>query len=108
MAQARPEDIEYVSRLKFASVFQYVTSHSREDVASDNYFHCISQRYLVTGDEIQVVCMAEDKSWSKAVFEVVSADTHNTLVEQVVPWRTGGPKKKSRGKPKAVASEKVA
>ena len=36
MAQARPEDIEYVSRLKFSSQFNCTPEHhSKEDVKGD-------------------------------------------------------------------------
>jgi len=43
MAQARPEDIEYVSRLKFSSQFHYTPEHhSKEDVEGDNYFQFLS------------------------------------------------------------------
>ena len=46
MARSRPEDIEYINRLKFGSQFNYTPEHhSKEDVESDNYFHNIS-----TGD----------------------------------------------------------
>ena len=43
MAQAIPEDIEYVSWLKFSSQF-YCTPehHSKEDVEGDNYFQFLS------------------------------------------------------------------
>ena len=43
MAQARPEDIEYVSRLKFSSQFNCTPEHhSKEDVEGDNYFQFLS------------------------------------------------------------------
>ena len=102
MATSRPEDIEYISRLKFGSRFQYVTDHSKEDVSKDNYFHNISQRYLVTGDEIKVVVHHADKTWSKGWFEVVSSDKFNTIVELISPWREGGPKRKPEAPAKRV------
>ena len=43
MAQAIPEDVEYVSRLKFGSQFNYTPEHhSKEDVEGDNYFQFLS------------------------------------------------------------------
>jgi len=43
MAQARPEDIEYVSRLKFSSQFNCTPEHhSKEAVEGDNYFQFLS------------------------------------------------------------------
>jgi hypothetical protein len=43
MAQARTEDIEYVSRLKFGSQFNYTPEHhGKEDVEGDNYFRYLS------------------------------------------------------------------
>tara|TARA_B100000676_G_scaffold101302_1_gene101057 strand:- start:228 stop:359 length:132 start_codon:yes stop_codon:yes gene_type:complete len=36
MARSRPEDIEYINRLKFGSQFNYTPEHhSKEDVESD-------------------------------------------------------------------------
>ncbi len=43
MARSRPEDIEYINRLKFGSQFNYTPEHhSKEDVESDDYFLNIS------------------------------------------------------------------
>tara|TARA_A100001037_G_scaffold251940_1_gene235717 strand:- start:46 stop:216 length:171 start_codon:yes stop_codon:yes gene_type:complete len=43
MAHAIPKDIEYVSRLKFGSQFNYTPEHrSKEDVEGDNYFKILS------------------------------------------------------------------
>ena len=51
MARSRPEDIEYINRLKFGSQFNYRPEHhGKEDIESDNYFHNISTRYLAAGD----------------------------------------------------------
>ena len=53
--RSRPEDIEYISRLKFGSQFNYTPEfHSKSDVEGDNYFHNISTRYLAAGDEIRL------------------------------------------------------
>jgi hypothetical protein len=92
MATAKPENIEYVSRLKFASRFQYVADdHSREDVCSTNYFHVLSSRYLNPGDEVQVVVKGKQKDeWHKALFEVVSVSPKTTEVEQLTQWRSRG------------------
>ena len=55
MAQARPEDIEYVSRLKFGSQFNYTPEHhGKEDVEGDNCFNNISTLIFDGGDEIRV------------------------------------------------------
>lgn len=89
--KSKPEDIEYRHRLKWGSVFQYTTKeHSRKDVVSDNYFHNISTRYLQPGDEINIAVLHMDGSWSKGVFEVISIDAADTVVEQVDKWRSAG------------------
>jgi len=63
MARSRPEDIEYINRLKFGSQFNYTPEHhSKEDVESDNYFHNISTRFLAAGDEIRVNIKNDDGS----------------------------------------------
>lgn len=91
MATAKPEGIEYVSRLKFATRFQYLTQdHSVIDVVSDNYFHNISGRYLNEGDEIQIVVVPKKGEWHKALFEVVSVTSKETKVEQLTQWRSRG------------------
>jgi hypothetical protein len=91
MATARPEGIEYVSRLKFATRFQYLTQdHSTVDVCSDNYFHNISGRYLNEGDEVQIVVVPKKGEWHKALFEVVSVTSKETKVEQLTQWRSRG------------------
>jgi hypothetical protein len=88
MARSRPEDIEYINRLKFGSRFNYVPEHhSAEDVESENYFHNISTRYLNVGDEIQVCIKHEDKSWSKCWFEVVSITPEDTRIDRIGTWR---------------------
>ena len=63
MARSRPEDIEYINRLKFGSQFNYTPEHhGKEDIESDNYFHNISTRYLAAGDEIRVNIKNNDGS----------------------------------------------
>lgn len=103
MARSRPEDIEYIDRLKFGSRFNYVPeNHSKEDVESDNYFHNLSQRYLQVGDEIQVCIKHEDKSWSKCWFEVTAITDTDTSIERIGTWRDlNKPKKAAPPKPKA-------
>lgn len=87
-ARARPEDIEYRNRLKWGTVFQYTTrEHSIQDIVADNYFHTLSQRYLMPGDEIHVAVLHSDGSWHKAVFEVTISDLKRTLIEQISDWR---------------------
>ena len=50
-ARSRPEDIEYISRLKFGSQFNYTPEHhSKEDIDVDNYWHNISTRYLAAAE----------------------------------------------------------
>ena len=96
MARSRPEDIEYIDRLKFSSRFNYVPeNHSKEDVESDNYFHNISQRYLQAGDEIHVCIKHEDKSWSKRWVEVVSVTAEHTRIEPISSWRDANKPKKA-------------
>jgi hypothetical protein len=91
MAVAKPENIEYVARLKFATRFQYLAQdHSTLDVVSDNYFHNISGRYLNEGDEIQIVVVPKKGEWYKALFEVVSITATETKVEQLTQWRSRG------------------
>lgn len=91
MAVSKPEGIEYVSRLKFASRFQYTTQdHTTIDVCSTNYFHNLSQRYLNEGDEVQVVVVPKKGEWHKALFEVVSVTPKETKVEQLTQWRSRG------------------
>ena len=66
VARPRPEDIEYINRLKFGSQFNYTPEHhSKEDIESDHYFHNISTRYLAAGDEIRVNIKNDEGSWSK-------------------------------------------
>lgn len=87
--RSRPEDIEYRLRLKYASEFNYATSeHVRKDVEAPNYFHNISQRYLMVGDLIHVGILHADGTSSKGVFEVVKIDADETVVDQIVPWRS--------------------
>ena len=66
MARSRPEDIEYINRLKFGSQFNYTPEHpGKEDVKSVNYFHNISSWHLAAGDEACVNIKNDDSSWSK-------------------------------------------
>jgi hypothetical protein len=89
MASAKLDCVEFIHRLKFASVIQYTTDHDREAVESPNYFHSLSHRYVVPGDEIRVV-ITQGKSWLKTVFEVVSATPTETVVERLTAWREPG------------------
>ena len=53
-ARTRPKDIEYISRLRFGSQFNYTPEHhSQEDIDADNYWHNISTRYPTAGEEIR-------------------------------------------------------
>jgi hypothetical protein len=91
MAVAKPENIEYVARLKFATRFQYVVQdHNALDVIEPNYFHTLSHRYLNEGDEIQVVVVPKKGEWHKALFEVVHITASETKVEQLTQWRSRG------------------
>lgn len=89
MASAKLDCVEFIHRLKFASVIQYTTDHDREAVESPNYFHTLSHRYIEAGDEIRVV-IRQGKAWSKAVFEVVSVSREETVVALLSAWRDGG------------------
>ena len=66
ITRSRPEDIEYINRLKFGSQFNYAPKHhGKEDIESDDYFHNISTWYLAAGDEICVILKNDDGPWSK-------------------------------------------
>lgn len=92
MAQAKPDRVEYITRLKFGSVLQYtVDDHGMEDVNGPNYFHSIAQRYINPGDEISVAVITRGKiekplAWAKARFEVISTSPTETIVEQITDW----------------------
>jgi len=96
-ARSRPEDIEYISRLKFGSQFSYTPGdHSKEVIDVDNYFHNISSRYFAPGDEIRVNIKHEDKSWSKRWYEVISITPEKTVIEPTGAWQTyNKPKRKA-------------
>ena len=100
MARSRPEDIEYIDRLKFSSRFNYVPeNHSKEDVESDNYFHNISSRYFAAGDEIRVNIKHEDGSWSKRWYEVITMTPETTVIEATENWRHYNAPKKAKAAP---------
>jgi len=96
-ARSRPEDIEYISRLKFGSQFSYTPEHhSKDDVDAANYFHNISSRYFAPGDEIRVNIKHKDKSWSKRWYEVISISPETTVIEPVGAWQQfNKPKRKA-------------
>jgi len=96
-ARSRPEDIEYISRLKFGSQFNYTPEqHAKEDIDAENYFHNISTRYLAAGDEIRVNIKEEDGSWSKRWYEVISITPELTVVEPTGAWQQfNKPKRKT-------------
>jgi len=82
--QSRPEDIEYRLRLKWASEFQYTTrEHAKEDVLADNYFHNLSQRYLMPGDLIHIAVISENGAWEKALLEVAAISSTKTKINMV-------------------------
>jgi hypothetical protein len=93
--QSVPEDIEYRTRLKWASEFQYTTrQHGIEDVLVDNYFHNISRRYLQPGDIIYVAVLRDkDTVWDKAIFEVTKMDLKTTIITMISDWTTNAPAK---------------
>ena len=98
--RSRPEDIEYISRLKFGSQFSYTPAHhTTEDVVEDNYFHNISSRYFAAGDEIRINIKLEDGSWAKRWFEVISITPDTTIVEPVENWRHYNVPKKAKAAP---------
>ena len=77
-ARSRPEDIEYISRLKFGSQFSYTPEHhTTEDVIVENYFHNIAKRW----------------------FEVISISADTTIVEPVENWRHYNLPKKAKPAP---------
>lgn len=100
-ARSRPEDIEYISRLKFGSQFSYTPEHhAKEDIDVDNYFHNVSSRYFAAGDEIRVNIKHEDKSWSKRWYEVLSITPTDTVIEPTGPWQSfNKPKKATKPAP---------
>jgi len=99
-ARSRPEDIEYISRLKFGSQFSYTPEHhTTEDVIEDNYFHNVANRYFAKGDEIRINIKHEDGSWSKRWFEVISMSADTTIVEAVENWRHYNAPKKAKPAP---------
>ena len=96
-ARSRPEDIEYISRLKFGSQFSYTPAqHSEKDIDVDNYFHNVSSRYFAPGDEIRVNIKHEDGSWSKRWYEVIAITPDSTVIEPIDAWRLFNAPKKSR------------
>jgi hypothetical protein len=109
MLRARPEDIEYRLRLKWGSVFQYTTEqHSRKNIEEKNYFHNLSQRYLMPGDEIRIAVLHKDGSWSKAIFEVYTSDSTDTVINQIEDWRSSGSSRaKNTKKKKALEPSKA-
>ena len=100
-ARSRPEDIEYISRLKFGSSFNYTPDHhSMKDVETPNYFHNLANRYFAPGDEIRINIKNEDKSWSKRMYQVISMTPETTVIEPMGAWISYNAPKKS--KPTAV------
>ena len=109
MLNARPEDIEYRLRLKWGSVFQYTTEqHTRDEVVGHNYFHNLSQRYLVAGDEIHIAIKHMDGSWSKGVFEIDSVDSLLTTIVQIEDWRSSGSERAQKKPKKPLENSKAA
>lgn len=99
-ARSRPEDIEYISRLKFGSQFSYTPAHhTKDDIDVPNYFHNVSSRYFAAGDEIRVNIKHEDGSWSKRNYEVISITPDNTVIEAVDAWRLYNAPKKAKAQP---------
>jgi len=92
MSNSQIENFEYIARLKFASRLRYSTDHNPEDLLGENYFKNSAAQYLERGDEIDVVCHAEDGSWTKGVLEVVKTDRSNTVVQVLQPWRSSSKK----------------
>ena len=92
MVSSSPENFEYIARLKFASKLRYSTQHAPELLLEDNYFHNSSTQYLEAGDEIDVVCFAEDGSYTKGLLEVAKIDRSTTVVQQLGTWRSSDKK----------------
>lgn len=83
-AKSQVANFEYIARLKFASKLRYMTDHSVEDVMSENYFKNSMNNYLEAGDEIDVVLIHDDGTWTKFLLEV----TKKTATEIVVEFLT--------------------
>jgi len=99
-ARSRPEDIEYISRLKFGSQFSYTpANHAKEDIDVANYFHNVASRYFAKGDEIRVNIKHEDGSWSKRWYEVITMTPETTVIEATENWRHYGAPKKAKAAP---------
>ena len=99
-ARSRPEDIEYISRLKFGSQFSYTpANHAKDDIDVANYFHNVASRYFAPGDEIRVNIKHEDGSWSKRWYEVITMTPETTVIEATENWRHYGAPKKAKAAP---------
>jgi len=92
MVNSSPENFEYITRLKFASTLRYSTQHTPELLLEGNYFHNSAPQYLEPGDEIDVVCFADDGSYTKGLLEVVKTNRSTTEVQQLRDWRSSGKK----------------
>lgn len=87
--RAAPQDMEFISPLKFGTELMYRTGDPREFIESENYF--LGCKHLLNaGDEIRVACMLDDGTWEKARYEVAVRDEHAVVVQRIEDWRAGG------------------
>jgi uncharacterized protein (DUF2235 family) len=90
LARSKPEDFEYIARLKFASKLRYSTQHDAELLLEDNYFHNSSTQYLEIGDELDIVCFHDNGAWTKGLLEVVDKSKTMTKVALLGSWHKAG------------------
>jgi hypothetical protein len=83
-------NFEYIARLKFASSLRYMCDHSVDDIMAENYFKNSMNNYLEAGDEIDVVLLHDDGTWTKFRLEVVKKTTTDIVVEMLTEPRTVG------------------
>lgn len=87
--RAKPYNIELTTPQKRQTQVSYVTDDEPDWLDGENYF--LNCRHLLNpGDEIRAMCIKDDKTWAKALYEVSHVSEGLIVVERVSDWRDGG------------------
>ena len=86
MTRSSLEDFEFISRLKYASMLRYMTSHDPKDILEPGYFNNAGQ-FLEAADEVDIVCQHDDGSWTKGRLEVAAKTATDITVKLLDKWR---------------------
>lgn len=88
--RAKPGNIEVTNPRKAGTTISYTTDHPKRYLMEENYFlEC--RQYLTPMDEIEVICIRDDRTWDKAKFEVVSVEQRAVIIKQMPVYWSDSP-----------------